>query len=297
MPHQVAVDERLPVDRLRDRAPDADVPADALVVEAEVDERRLLELDQLNVAIRRQPVDVEQGRVLDAVDLPALERRGALAVVENRDPADPVEVGRAVVLLPGRSRAAVALPPGDVEVRAGDGLDECERTGPVARRPTELLSHDPPARLVVDRRVPGAKQPRHAGARLVELDEDLVALGAYAGDVPPEEGVDRCLDRVAVEAERLGDSLRVAGLTGLEAEAWPDPETPDVVAVGILTPRFGEHRAELAVRPTDGDGLVDRAPCRVDVRAGGVAAREVVVVPLAQHAAAPRRLVVRLAHE
>ena len=96
--------------------------------------------------------------------------------------------------------------------------------------------------------MPGAKQPRHAGARLVELDEDLVALGADAGDVPPEEGVDRRLDRVAVEAERLGDGLRVAGLTGLEAQAGPDPEAPDVVAVGILTPRFGEHRAELAVR-------------------------------------------------
>ena len=78
----------------------------ALVVEAHVDERRLLELDHLEVGVRREPVDVEQRGVLEAVDLAALERRGALAVVEDRDPADPVEVGGPVVRLPRRARAA-----------------------------------------------------------------------------------------------------------------------------------------------------------------------------------------------
>ena len=258
------------------------------MVEAEIDEGRLLELDHLQIGVGREPVDVEQRGVLEAVDLAALERGGALAVVEDRDPADPVEVGRPLVLLPRGARAAVAVPAGDVEVRAGDGLDERERAGPVAGRPAELLAGCPSSGLVVDRRVPGAEQPWHAGARLVQLHEDLVALGTDAGDVPPEEGVDRGFDRVAVEAERVGDGLGIARLAGLEAQVRPDPEAPDVIAAGILAPRFGHHRAELAVGPAEGDRLVDRAPGRVDVRTCGVAAREVVVVPLAEHPAAAR---------
>ena len=81
----------------------------------------------------------------------------------------------------------------------------------------------------------------------MQLDEHLVALGAHAGDVAPEERVDRRLDRVAVEAERIGDGRRVARLARLEAQARPDPEAPHVVALGILPPRLGDHRAELAV--------------------------------------------------
>ena len=288
VPQQVPVDERLPVDRQRDRAPDADVPADALVVEAEVDERRLLELDQLQIGVGREPVDVEQRGVLEAVDLAALERRGALAVVEDRDPADPVEVGGPGVLLPRRVRAAVAVPAGDVEVRARDGLDERERAGAVAGRPAELLACRPPS----------------AWLWIAECQErssrGMPALGSWSStstSSPSARTPATLRQKKALIGASTGSPCRRSasatasashGSPDWKLRSGPDPEAPDVSSLGVLAPRLGQHRAELAVGAGDGDRLVDRAPGRVDVRAGGVAAREVVVVPLAEHAAAAR---------
>jgi len=72
---------------------------------------------------------------------------------------------------------------------------------------------EPAARLVVDRGVPGAKQPRHAHARLMQLDQDLaVPIGVDALDVAPEERVDRGFDGIGVEPERVGDGCGIAGV-------------------------------------------------------------------------------------
>ena len=105
---QVLVDQRLPVDRERDRAADADVGPEPgrLVVEPQVDERRLLELDHSMSGFAARRSTSSSDGVLEAVDLAraraprrARGRRGSGPSGRRRGTAAPR------FSLPGRARA------------------------------------------------------------------------------------------------------------------------------------------------------------------------------------------------
>ena len=91
-------------------------------------------------------------------------------------------------------------------------------------------------------------------ARLVQLDRaPRRPRRAIPCDVPPEERVDRRLDRVAVEPKRRGDRRRVAGIARLEAQARPDPEAPDGARPAC---RCRQLSATIGPRPPSGPTTV-----------------------------------------
>ncbi len=213
MPGKIALDDRFPVDRARDRSANADVveaETRRLVVEREIDERRLLERDDVEVGVRRQSVDVEQRRILDAVDEPVLERRGPLLLVRQRNPSDAVEVRRPAVLEPADARARVRVPALDLLCHVRIEVLEPEGACAVRGCPSVVVPARVPRHLGMDRRVPRAQQGRKAGARVAETDDDRIAIGSNRIDDVPEAAVQRRGDRVGVKRERGRHRLGIA---------------------------------------------------------------------------------------
>ena len=81
--------------------------------------------------------------------------------------------------------------------------------------------------------------------------------------------------------QRAEHGLRVAPGPGMEARAGSQPDPPAETVLGDL-PRFREPRMGRPVGPLDHQQLVDGEVARIDVRAGRIESRELVVERLPQ---------------
>ncbi len=179
-----------------------------------------------------------------------------------------------------RSTSVVA-----VEALGHDSLGrprhEPKRPRPVRHLEAEAIRLGLAERLVVDR---GVRPPEQRGQPAVgepqpEHDRTLVLDLHRVDRVPVPELARRKFE--AQVLERRDDGLRVTGGPGMEARAGLQPQPPLEAVVGHV-PGLGEARVRSPVRALHHEQLVDRQVAGVDVRAGRVEPRELVVEGLAE---------------
>ncbi len=248
-----AVDERLPVDRERDRLAHALVRERLLVrAHVELSVRSGLDGDHLRVRVVQQRLAARDGEVLDEVDLVPLKRedhRRFLVVELDVDPVDD------------RLLAPVGLVLDDREADLGREALELERAGALERLApvggVEVRRNDD--RVVVG----GADERGEVAVRRVEVEDDRGVVGrlGVAGREDPAErglGVRRASVGVDQLVEGGDDVVRSQRRAVVERDALADLERPDR-PVRVRLPALGDARLELEFVVGEGEELAGGA--------------------------------------